>query len=167
MDGAAPAGMDGITELIDQHREIAVYDDVRRARDARQELIAAGYRQQEIAVLDAEAAALTRLLEGPPIPEMIAGAIAGAFLASTLAFHPGLAPLLDPFGPTFVPIIGIGALLGAVVSYVVADRSRPAVIKRDVGPGEYVVVVPVSRSKADRVHDIIKRYGPRALERAA
>jgi hypothetical protein len=148
-------------------RELAVYEDFQDAINARSDLLDAGYRPSQLTLMDAPAARLSRLLGGPQIPEALGGAIVGALLTSTLAFHPALAPLLDPFSATFVPILLLGAALGAIVSYFIADRSRPAIVDRIVREGEYVLVVPVAPRRRYRIEQLIARHHPRALDRAA
>jgi hypothetical protein len=155
------------TPAVNIEREVAFYEDFQDAINARRDLLDAGYRPSQLTLMDAPAARLSRLLGGPPIPEALGGAIVGAFLTSTLAFHPALAPLLDPFSVTFVPILLVGAALGAIVSYFIADRSRPAIVDRMVREGEYVLVVPVAPRWRYRVEHLIARHHPRALDRAA
>jgi hypothetical protein len=148
-------------------REIAVYDDVHRAIAARRDLMDAGYRRSELRLMDAPTARLTQFFDGPPIPEAVGGGIVGAFLMSTLAFHPALAALLDRSIATFVPMLLVGAAVGAIVSYVVADRSRPLSVRFFMRDHDYVLVVPVMHAPREHVEELIKRHRPRAFDRAA
>jgi hypothetical protein len=148
-------------------REIAVYDDVHRAIAAHRDLMDAGYRRSDLRLMDAPTARLTQFFDGPPIPEAVAGSIIGAFLMSTLAFLPALAALLDPFSVTFVPMLLVGAALGAIVSYIVADRSRPVSVRFRMHDDDYVLVVPVMNAPREHVEELIKRHRPRAFDRAA
>jgi|SRR5437773_6390960 len=131
--------------------QIRVFDRIDRARSARSELISSGRRPQDVRILDAQAAALTRNLEGPPIPETIAGMLVGAIFTTVLAVIPQIGPIFDRGGPMSYALIAIGALIGAVSSYLIARANPPLVIDRELGDGDYVVVC----------------YDPPALGRAA
>ena len=155
------------TSAVNIEREVAVYDDLQYACDARRDLLNAGYRPSELTLMDAATARLTRVFDGPPIPEAVGGAILGALLVSLLAFVPALAPLLDPFSATFIPILLIGSAVGAIASYVIADRSRPVIVRRMMRDDEYVLVVPVVPERRERVEQLITRHRPRAFDRAA
>jgi hypothetical protein len=128
-------------EATMQSTKIRVFDRIERARSARTELIAAGLRPQDVRILDSRAATLTRYADGPAVPEALAGLLAGGLLTTILGVIPQFAPLFDRGGLPLYAVIVIGALVGAVASYVLA-RSRPvAAIDRDLADGEYAVVV--------------------------
>ena len=97
--------------------QIRVFDRIDRARSARSELISSGRRPQDVRILDAQADALTRNLEGPPIPETIAGMLVGAIFTTVLAVIPQIGPIFDRGGPMSYALIAIGALIGACVAY--------------------------------------------------
>jgi len=121
--------------------QIRVFDRIDRARSARSELISSGRRPQDVRILDA----------GPPIPETIAGMLVGAIFTTVLAVIPQIGPIFDRGGPMSYALIAIGALIGAVSSYLIARANPPLVIDRELGDGDYVVVC----------------YDPPALGRAA
>jgi hypothetical protein len=156
-----------ILERIDNKREVAIYDDPTRVQAARTELLKNGFGTWELTVLDAKTAALTRYADGAPIPEAIGGAILGVLLTSTLTIHPALAPIVNPFSSTFLPVVAVGAVIGAIVSFVVAHRSRPVVLRRELGPNEYALVVPLTTKRRPVIQQIIERHRPRAREHAA
>jgi len=58
--------------------------------------------------------------EGAPIPEMIAGAIMGGLFSLALTYSPDLRGALDPRSPSLYMIVGTAALIGAVVSFLLA-----------------------------------------------
>jgi hypothetical protein len=120
--------------------QVRVFDHVDRARSARAELISAGVRPQEVRILDAEAARLTRYLVGSPIPEAFAGLLVGAVLTTVLAVIPQIGPIFDRGGPLSYALIAMGALVGAIGSYVVARAHPPIVVERDLADGDYVVI---------------------------
>ena len=121
-------------------RQVIVFDRIDRARSARTELISAGRRPQDVRILDARSAALTRYLEGRPVPEGIAGLLVGAVLTTVLAVIPQIGPIFDHGGPITYALIAIGALVGAVSSYVIARAHPPVVVDRDLSEGDYVVI---------------------------
>ena len=121
--------------------KIRVFDRVERARSARTELISAGCRPQDVRILDSRAANLTRYLDGPPIPEAIAGLLVGGLLTTILGVIPQFAPLFDRRGLPLFALIAIGAVIGAVASYVIARRNPPTVVDRELAEGDYVVIV--------------------------
>jgi hypothetical protein len=132
--------MDGM-EATMQSPKIRVFDRIERARSARTELISAGCRPQDVRILDSRAATLTRYLDGPAIPEAGAGLLVGGLLTSILGVIPQFSPLFDRGGLPLYGLIALGALIGAVASYVIARRHPPTVIERDLADGDYVVIV--------------------------
>ena len=60
------------------------------------------------------------VLEGPPVPEALAGAIVGMFLVMSLAFTPSWSFLIDFSSPWLVPLLVLGALIGAAISWMLA-----------------------------------------------
>ena len=124
-----------------QTPKIRVFDRVERARSARTELITAGYRPQDVRILDSRAATLTRYAYGRPIPEALAGFLVAGLLTTILGVIPQFAPLFDRGGLALSALIVIGALIGAVASYVLARTQSATVIDRDLADGEYAVVV--------------------------
>ena len=121
--------------------KIRVFDRVERARSARNELITAGYRPQEVRILDSRAASLTRYAYGAPVPEALAGFVVGGLMTTILGVIPQFAPLFYRGGFALYALIVIGALVGAAASYVFARAQWATVIDRDVADGEYVLVV--------------------------
>ena len=120
---------------------VRVFDRVERARSARTELITAGYRPQDVHILDSRAATLTRYAYGLPIPEALAGLLVCGLMTTILGVIPQFAPLFDRGGFPLYALIVFGALVGAVGSYVLARTQSATVIDRDVADGEYVLVV--------------------------
>lgn len=60
------------------------------------------------------------VLEGPPIPEALGGAVVGAFLVMGLAFMPDWSFLIDLGSPWLIPLIALGAFSGAAISWMLA-----------------------------------------------
>ena len=60
------------------------------------------------------------VFEGAPWPEALAGAVVGAFLVMSLAFVQATTSWIDMGSPTLIPLLIIGALIGAAVSWVLA-----------------------------------------------
>ena len=54
------------------------------------------------------------------MPEALAGAVVGMFLVMGLAFVPGWSFLIDFNSPWLVPLLIVGALVGAAISWVLA-----------------------------------------------
>jgi hypothetical protein len=122
------------------NHDIRVYHELAPARRARAELISGGYEARQVQILDARAAALTRYLDGPPIPEAIAGFIVGSLLASTLGVIPQIGPLFDRGGPALFALILFGGLASAIASWLIASRNPPTIVERDLADGDYVVI---------------------------
>lgn len=138
--GTAAAAMARMEATIESPK-IRVFDRIERARSARTELISAGCRPQDVRVLDSRAATLTRHLKGPPIPEAIAGLVVGGFLTTILGVIPQFSAIFDRRGLPLYTLIAIGAVIGAVASYVIARRNPPRVVDRELAEGDYVVIV--------------------------
>lgn len=68
----------------------------------------------------------TMLVDGVPLPEMAAGAIMGGLATLAFTYVPQLAPLFDPRGTTLWIIVGLGAVIGAVVSFFLAREHAVA-----------------------------------------
>jgi hypothetical protein len=134
-----PAAAEGFMETPNS-RQVIVFDRIDRARSARTELISAGRLPQDVRILDARSAALTRYLVGRPVPEAIAGLLVGAVLTTVLAVVPQIGPIFDRGGAIAYALIAIGALGGAVGSYVIARAHPPVVVDRDLSEGDYVVI---------------------------
>jgi hypothetical protein len=128
-------------EATVESSNIRVFDRVERAQSARNELINAGYRPQDVRILDSRAATLSRFADGPAIPEALAGLLVGGLLTTILGVIPQFAPLFDRGGAALYALIVVGALIGAAASYVLARVQAPTVIDRDLAEGEYAVVV--------------------------
>ena len=60
------------------------------------------------------------VLEGPPVPEALAGAVVGMFLVMALAFVPDWASLIDLRSTWLLPLLVLGALIGAAISWMLA-----------------------------------------------
>src|SRR5690349_520765 len=61
-----------------------------------------------------------QVLEGPPVLEALAGAVVGMFLLMSLAFTPDWSFLIDLGSPWLVPLLILGALIGAAISWMLA-----------------------------------------------
>lgn len=59
------------------------------------------------------------VLEGPPVPEALAGAVVGMFLVMSLAFT-DWSFLIDFSSPWLAPLLVLGALVGAAISWMLA-----------------------------------------------
>jgi len=57
---------------------------------------------------------------GGPWPEALAGAVAGMVLVMALAFVPNWSFLIDLGSPWLAPLLVIGALIGAAISWMLA-----------------------------------------------
>jgi hypothetical protein len=124
-----------------QAPNVRVFDRIDRARSARTELISAGCRPQDVRILDSRAATLTRYLDGPPVPEAVAGLLVAGLLTTILGVIPQFSPLFDRGGLPLYGVIALGALIGAVASYAIARRHPPTIIDRHLADGDYVVIV--------------------------
>ena len=60
------------------------------------------------------------VFEGAPWPEALAGAVVGAFLVMSLAFVQATTSWIDMGSPTLIPLLIIGALIGAAMSWMLA-----------------------------------------------
>jgi hypothetical protein len=60
------------------------------------------------------------VLEGPPVPEAVAGAVVGMFLVMGLAFIPDWSFLVDFNSRWLVPLLIVGALIGGAISWMLA-----------------------------------------------
>jgi hypothetical protein len=74
---------------------------------------------------------------GRPWPEALAGAVIGAMLVMAGAFVPQLSPYIDGTNPMLGPLLLVGALCGAIVSWFLAKPElqrlsgrRPAIVKQ-------------------------------------
>jgi hypothetical protein len=120
--------------------DIRVYRELALARRARADLISSGCDARHVQLLDARAAALTRYLDGPPLPETIAGFIVCSLLATTLGVIPAIGSLFDRAGPALYALILVGGVAGALASWFIASRNPPMIVDRELSDGDYVVI---------------------------
>jgi len=75
-------------------------------------------------------------VDGRPWPEALAGAVIGAMFVMAGAFIPQLSPYIDGANPMLGPLLLVGALCGAIVSWFLAKPElqrlsgrRPTIVK--------------------------------------
>jgi uncharacterized membrane protein len=174
-----PVGRDEFTEM--PTLVTALYDGIKDARQAVQDLIAAGIEREQIGVVaadtpsEAKAAAMDAKSEQEESLDAgqaaLIGGIGGLLIGVAATLIPGIGPVFAA-GPLAAALIGVGAgsitggLVGALIDLGL-DEQEAEQYSEGVRRGGVLVTVQTHDTMTDRVVDVMDRHSPVDIQERA